>query len=107
MSSKELIQGCMMCLQDHSKWAITHAAGGDNNTTVPHSRLAVSRHLLSYNTPGEHRATGAVRVLCMGDINRAGHQLQRGGGAVCFSNNAEVWNAFLGIVAEVGDCGEL
>ena len=101
------MQGCTMCMQDHSKWAITHAAGGDNNTTVPNISLAFSKHLLSYTTPAERRATGTVKVLCMGDINRAGHQLQRGGGAVCFSNNAEIWNAFLGIVAEVGGCGEL
>ncbi|BDA51187.1 Deoxyribonuclease-2-beta [Coccomyxa sp. Obi] len=93
---------------DHSKWAITHAAGDAESMTATNSSVALSRRLLSDdNAPGKRSVARAVKVLCMADINRAGHQLQRGGGAVCFSNNAPLWNAFLGIVAEVGACGEL
>ena len=94
-----------ICVQDHSKWAITHAMSGGK--TLTNNTLTASRRWLSHNAPVERPAASAVRVLCMGDINRAGHQLQRGGGAICFSDNADVWSAFLGIVAEVGKCGEL
>ena len=48
-----------------------------------------------------------LQVVCFADINRAGHQLQRGGGAVCFTKNAALWEAFVPIVAAVGECGQL
>lgn len=60
--------------QDHSKWAIT--------------------------IPGRN----SVKVLCIADINRAGHQLIRGGGAACFMNNPAMWKLFSSIITDTEAC---
>jgi hypothetical protein len=67
--------------------------------------ITTARRLLYTTTDDE--CNEAVKVACMSDLNRAGHQLQRGGGAVCFMDNAKLWEQFVKVVAEVGDCGEL
>ena len=43
-------------------------------------------------------------MLCIADINRAGHQLYRGGGAACFATNDLMWKLFSGIITAVEDC---
>ena len=96
-------------MQDHSKWAVTHVPGGLEGCGMAAARNISSARRLLYTAEECDRAAAAttVKVLCVGDINRAGHQLQRGGGAVCFTKNAALWEQFVKIVAVVGDCGEL
>jgi hypothetical protein len=94
-------------VQDHSKWAVTHVPGGlEGCGMAAPQNLTTARRLL-YTTEDDCSKAATVQVLCMGDINRAGHQLQRGGGAVCFMDNAKLWEQFVNIVAEVGACGKL
>lgn len=45
-----------------------------------------------------------LQVLCLADINRADHQLIRGGGAACFMNNPGMWKLFSGIIQELEAC---
>jgi hypothetical protein len=95
-------------IQDHSKWAITHVPGGLDSCGVRSDEEATtSKRRRLESEEGRDCAAGSVEVVCIGDINRAGHQLQRGGGTVCFTNNPALWHQFLDIVAEVGDCGQL
>ncbi len=47
-----------------------------------------------------------VQVFCMADINRAGSQAVRGGGALCFTANAGVWQAFYDTVTQQEKCGK-
>ena len=42
----------------------------------------------------------------MADINRAGSQAVRGGGALCFTANAGVWQAFYDTVTQQEKCGK-
>ncbi len=81
------------------------AAAGTGNTGMDASTATARR--LAQADCDDAANSGGVKIACLGDINRAGHQLQRGGGAVCFTKNTPLWEAFLGIVAEVGDCGAL
>lgn len=46
----------------------------------------------------------SVQVLCIADINRAGHQLIRGGGAACFMNNPAMWKLFSSIITDTEAC---
>ena len=45
-----------------------------------------------------------VQVFCMADINRAGSQAVRGGGALCFTANAGVWQAFNNTITQGETC---
>ena len=45
-----------------------------------------------------------AQVFCMADINRAGSQAVRGGGALCFTSNAGVWQAFYNTIAQEEQC---
>ena len=51
-----------------------------------------------------------MQVLCIADINRADHQLQRGGGAVCFVGQAApgMWQLFDSLVGnDVEQCQDV
>ena len=39
-----------------------------------------------------------AQVLCFADINRAGSQLIRGGGAACFVDSPGMWKLFNSII---------
>ena len=45
-----------------------------------------------------------LQVLCIADINRADHQLIRGGGAACFMSNPGMWRLFSSIIQELEPC---
>ena len=45
------------------------------------------------------------QVRCIADINRAGSQAFRGGGAMCFMNNEPLWEAFNAVITEEEACG--
>jgi Deoxyribonuclease II len=110
---------------DHSKWVVTgrgsnRAAGRplillDETTgpSAPSLKRGVGRRLRQDVSTGAEDVTGieadanAVKVVCFGDINRGGGQLYRGGGTLCFQDNAALWAAFDAIVTEVAECGEL
>lgn len=40
----------------------------------------------------------------MADINRAGSQAVRGGGALCFTSNEGVWQAFYKTIKQEEEC---
>lgn len=67
-------------------------------TTTDHSKWAVSIPD-SYSQPGN-----ATLAVCIGDMNRMQGQLTRGGGAVCFTKNAVLWQSFRGIIAAIEGC---
>lgn len=50
-------------------------------------------------------AACCTQVLCISDINRAGSQAFRGGGAMCFMNNEPLWEAFNAVITEEEACG--
>ena len=96
------------CLQDHSKWAITHAAGGVNTKEAASSSLAALRHLLNGDAPEKGLAGGAVQVLCMGDINRAGGAATARAVAPSASPIILLSGApSLALLQRFGECGEL
>lgn len=45
-----------------------------------------------------------LQVLCFADINRAGSQLIRGGGAACFIDNPGMWKLFNSIIDIEEEC---
>lgn len=54
--------------------------------------------------------TAYLQVLCVADINRADHQLERGGGAICFVGQAApgVWQMFDSLVgSDVEQCQDV
>ena len=50
------------------------------------------------------RHFGFLQVLCLADINRAGSQAERGGGAMCFAKNVPMWEAFNAIITQEEAC---
>ncbi|KAJ8680630.1 hypothetical protein QAD02_016417 [Eretmocerus hayati] len=68
------------------------AADVDFNSSHDHSKWAVS-------TDGKKKGTW----VCVGDINRASTQFERGGGTVCF-NLPEVWKSYRDSVQDVEPC---
>lgn len=46
----------------------------------------------------------SVQVLCIADINRAGSQAYRGGGALCFTNNPGIWQTFYRTITQQETC---
>ena len=60
---------------DHSKWAVN---------------LAISEQSGKY--------------ACIGDINRQTSQFTRGGGTVCFNNNAKVWSQYYNLIDLTENC---
>ncbi|VDO74988.1 unnamed protein product, partial [Schistosoma margrebowiei] len=63
--------------QDHAKWAVT----------------------VSSKKPTED--TG--NWICLGDINRQPHQLERGGGTMCIKDQ-KLWQSFYNLVQRVEEC---
>ncbi|XP_030763559.1 plancitoxin-1 [Sitophilus oryzae] len=61
-------------------------------TTVDHSKWAVSSHTTSKN-----------KWICIGDINRAGPQVLRGGGTTCLNNNI-LTDDYQNIITAVQKC---
>ena len=93
-------------LQDHSKWAVTFLPPPPPHA-VADAEGATARKLLSGAAAPKRGSAGAggyPRSVCIGDINRAGHQLQRGGGTVCFVANDALWESFYGIVDKWNAC---
>ena len=95
--------------QDHSKWAVTFLPPPPPHANADQDAKATSRKLLvdsstSAGVTAGRRADGYPKSVCIGDINRAGHQLQRGGGTVCFVANDALWETFSGIVETWDDC---
>lgn len=45
-----------------------------------------------------------MQVFCMADINRAGSQAVRGGGALCFTSNPGVWQAYYNTITQEEKC---
>lgn len=45
-----------------------------------------------------------MQVLCISDINRAGSQAVRGGGALCFTSNPGIWKTFYDIITKKEAC---
>ena len=93
-------------MQDHSKWAVTFLP-----PPPPHDMAsgadATARKLLGGAVASRRRGGGGdgyPKSVCIGDINRAGHQLQRGGGTVCFVANDALWESFYGIVEKWNKC---
>lgn len=74
---------------DHSKWAVTKSNEG------------------FFGIGAGHIANSRVQIACIGDINRQEEQLKRGGGTVCFANNANVWQAYSGLVDEIQECDKV
>jgi hypothetical protein len=89
--------------QDHSKWAVTFPPSSADGGARASRRLLGGRAL---NLTAGVRGDGHPRSVCIGDINRAGHQLQRGGGTVCFIRNSALWETFSPIVNEYYACGQ-
>ncbi|CAL5225201.1 g7984 [Coccomyxa viridis] len=81
--------------QDHSKWAVTIPDSSDAAST--------SRKLLQ-NATLARASEDLSKVFCMADINRAGSQAVRGGGALCFTSNPGVWQAFYNTVTQEEKC---
>ena len=50
------------------------------------------------------RMLGHAQVLCIADINRAGSQAVRGGGAMCFVKNVALWEAFNEVITGEEPC---
>ena len=93
----------MWLAQDHSKWAVTILPGSADDGAPASRRLLGGRAL---NLTAGTRSGGHPKSVCIGDINRAGHQLQRGGGTVCFIRNSALWETFSPIVGEYYACGQ-
>lgn len=70
---------------DHSKWGVTAPA---------------ATHQQHRNTPA---AAAALQVACLGDMNRARWQQQRGGGYLCLHHSG-LWAALHGMVTAVQPC---
>jgi hypothetical protein len=89
--------------QDHSKWAVTFLPGSAGDGAWASRRLLGGRAL---NLTAGARDDGHPKSVCIGDINRSGNQLQRGGGTVCFISNDALWETFSPIVNKYYACGE-
>jgi deoxyribonuclease-2 len=61
------------------------------NYTKDHSKWAVS-------------LDSSLNVTCLAGINRQNSQNDRGGGALCFWNNANVAEAYRGIIGNTEKC---
>lgn len=90
--------------QDHSKWAVTFEPPWQAEGAAPASRKLLGGQ--PHNITARARNDGYPKSVCIGDINRAGNQLQRGGGTVCFIQNDALWGTFSPIVAGFYKCGE-
>ena len=73
-------------------------AGRSWNTTVDHSKWAITI------PDAGGRANVSMAGVCIGDMNRMQAQSLRGGGAVCFTQNAALWRMFRGLVAAIEGC---
>ena len=99
-------EGMPVAAQDHSKWAVTFLPPPPPHD-VASGAEATSRKLLGDAAAARRRGgdgDGYPKSVCIGDINRAGHQLQRGGGTVCFVANDALWESFYGIVEKWDKC---
>ena len=107
LCSRLYTDGMPVASQDHSKWAVTFL-GPPPPHDVASSVDATSRKLLggaaAARRGGGGGGDGYPKSVCIGDINRAGHQLQRGGGTVCFVANDALWESFSGIVETWDKC---
>ena len=108
-SVQDSSDGVPVSLQDHSKWAVTLQPPPPPHATAD-AEGATMRKLLSGEAGPERHSSddgGYPRSVCIGDINRERHQLQRGGGTVCFVANDALWESFYGIVEEFDECHAL
>jgi hypothetical protein len=87
---------------DHSKWAVTTSTNGN---ILDHMNMFVD----FYSSIDESQEAGinvadAVKITCIGDINRQSEQFKRSGGTVCFSNNTNVWSLYSKLVTSIVSC---
>ena len=94
---------CPVKSQDHSKWAVTFLPPPPPHD-VASAAGATSRKLLNSTVAAKRRGGGYPKSVCIGDINRAGHQLQRGGCTMCFVANDALWESFHNIVDKYEEC---
>lgn len=90
---------------DHSKWAVTKSNDDLDDLFIDDSNNSTNNSNSS-SVERRRRSGQAVRIACIGDINRQEEQFKRGGGTVCFMSNENVWRAYSQLVNEVQQCSK-